>query len=328
MKPRKHRSVVVPVLALILAATAAMGAGAQKTSGTVQASPQAGPGPVTLENLAPRYFDLLDFMRTKVFGKNFSTPVSERRRVSDLVGANWTSLDQGTQTSLLAMAEQGGSIAASFAAASETDRKVILTEWRRTVLSPLMLYAPPASSQTYSRYGLSFTYPSAWGLAEGPSYLFLAPDLNTSWDAVGQASISPPGILIAAFANDSGGLPYLEVARKAAANYVPGMGELCAFGSEAGAIVVLDGKFPGQAEEKFFWMVLLPAGANLVLARMGGPAAQLDSLVPAFYTVLNSLRFSQSQTGYQSGSAVSAFDMAWSRVSTAIVTDIWAKPTR
>ena len=68
--------------------------------------------------------------------------------------------------------------------------------------------------------------------------------------------------LIAAFANDSGGLPYLEVARKAAANYVPGMGELCAFGSEAGAIVVLDGKFPGQTEEKFFWMVLLPAGTN------------------------------------------------------------------
>jgi hypothetical protein len=325
MKQRKRRGIVIPVLALILAAGAAFEAGAQQAPGASPAAAQAGIGPVTLANLVPRYFDLLDFMRTKVLGRSFSTPAGERSRVTSLVGANWALLDRGTQASLIAMAEMGGSVASDFASRSETDRKSLIDEWRRTVLSPLMLYPPPAASRNYSRYGLSFSYPSSWGLAEGQSYLFLAPDLNTSWEAVGSAFSAPPGILIAAFADDSGGAPYLDVARRAATNYVPGLGELCAFGSGEGAIVVLNGRFPGQAEEKFFWLVLLPAGGNLVLARMGGPVAQVDSLIPAFFAVLNSLRFSQGQGGYQPGSASSAFDTAWSRVSSAIVTNIWAK---
>jgi hypothetical protein len=324
MKTMNRNGMLVSALVLVMTAGTVLGAGAQQVPGV----PKPAPGPVTLENLVPRYFDLLDFMRTKALGRNFSTPPAERTRVTALVGATWPSLDPGTRASLLAMAERGGGVASDFAARSEAERSSLLAEWRRIVLSPLMLYAPPASAQTYSRAGLSFSYPSSWGIAEGPSYLFAAPDLNTTWDAVGVASSSPPGVLMAAFADDSGGSPYLEVARRAAADYVPGLGELCAFGSNAGAIVVLDGKFPGQTEEKFFWLVLLPAGGNLVLARMGGPAVQADSLVPAFYAIFNSMRWTGTQGSSASGSGSTAFDAAWSRVSTAIVTDIWAKPSR
>ena len=179
MNSRYHSPIAVAVLALDLAAGAVPGVGAQKTTGgsqasaqaAAQAATQAGPGSVTLENLAPRYFDLLDFMRTKALGRNFVTPVSERRRVADLVSVNWVALDRGTQARLISMAEMGGGVAADFAARSETDRKNILADWRRIVLSPLMLYAPPAYTQNYSKYGLSFVYPAAWGLAEGQSFV-------------------------------------------------------------------------------------------------------------------------------------------------------------
>jgi hypothetical protein len=233
MKTMNRNGMLVSALVLVMTAGTVLGAGAQQ----VPDVPKPAPGPVTLENLVPRYFDLLDFMRTKALGRNFSTPPAERARVTALVGATWPALDPGTRAYLLAMAEKGGGVASDFAARSEAERR-------------------------------------------------------------------------------------------AAADYVPGLGELCAFGSNAGAIVVLDGKFPGQTEEKFFWLVLLPAGGNLVLARMGGPAVQADSLVPAFYAIFNSMRWTGTQGSSASGSGSTAFDAAWSRVSTAIVTDIWAKPSR
>ncbi len=277
----------------------------------------------SLETMALHYFDLLDFMRSKSLGREFSTPQAERRRVSALLTANWQSLDQGTRASLAAMADKGASIAGEFAALSDSERAGLLAEWRGILLSPQWLYAPPPASLGYRNAGLALSYPADWGLAEGGSYLFIAPSLDSTWEAVNSAPDSPPGILLAAFSNDSGGMDNLVLARKAASSYLPGLSELCAFGSQAGAVVVMEGRFPGQSEEKFAWLTLLPCGQYLVLGRMLGPVSRADELLPAFYAVFNSL--SWTDPNREPGPYSAAFDMAWNRVSTAIVADIWRK---
>lgn len=59
---------------------------------------------------------------------------------------------------------------------------------------------------------------------------------------------------------------------------------------------------------------------------MGGPVSQPAAFVPAFYNMLNTLNWSSTlAAGGGSGEVSAAFDTAWSRVSTAVVADIWAK---
>jgi hypothetical protein len=284
--------------------------------------------PITAENLAPLYFDLLDFMRTQSLGRNFRTPDSERQRVSDMVASSWWQMDNATQSKLVAMAELGQTIGGTFAAMTDAQKQEELREWRKIVLSPLWFYAPLQSASSYRNQGFSFSFPGLWHYAEGQSYMFLGPSIAYTWEQVNLADSSPPGVLMAAFANNTSGTSYLDVARLAASSYVNGMQELCAFGSEVGAIVILNGKFPNQTEEKFFWLVLVPSGNLLVLARMGGPVSQADTLVPAFYTIVNSMTWNTGSSGgggYAPGETSRAFDTAWSRVSTAIVSNIWAK---
>ncbi|HEY9053850.1 MAG TPA: hypothetical protein VIO60_03420 [Rectinemataceae bacterium] len=289
----------------------------------VPGSPPDPAKPLDLEDLAPLYFDLLDFMRSASLGREFSTPQAERERVSGLLLENWLALDGPTQASLIAIAQKGRTARADFAALSEAARQAKMAEWRAIMLSPQWIYAPPPASRRYQAAGLSLSYPADWDLAEGSGFLFIAPSLDTTWEAVNSAFSSPPGILLAAFSNDSGGMDHLVLARKAASSYLPGLSELCAFGSQAGAIVVMEGRFPGQAEDKFAWLTLLPCGEYLVLGRMLGPVSRADELLPAFYLVFNSL--SWTDPNRQPGAASAAFDMAWNKVSTAIVADIWRK---
>jgi hypothetical protein len=285
--------------------------------------------PITEENLIPLYFDLLDYLRTQALGRTFRTSQAERQRVSNMLIPNWWNLDAATQETLLAMAETAQTIKTSFEKLNAEDRKQVLAEWKQIVLSPQWLYPPMQNMATYQNGAFSFGFPSNWKYAEGNGFMYLGPSLDSTWEQVNSANTTPPGMLLMAFNNDLTGQSYLEVARMAANSYVNGLQEIISFGSQSGAIVVVSGRFPNQSEEKFFWMALVPAGNLLLLARMGGPVAQADTLVPAFYAILNSMNWSGSasggDSGYTKGEAGYAFDAAWGRVSGAIVSNIWAK---
>jgi hypothetical protein len=285
--------------------------------------------PITEQNIIPLYFDLLDYMRTQALGRSFRTPQAERQRVTNMMIPNWWNLDAATQETLLAMAQTAQTIKTTYDALAPDEKKQVLAEWKQIVLSPQWLYAPMQNMATYQNGAFSFGFPANWKYAEGDGFLFLGPSLDSTWEQVNSANTTPSGMLLMAFDNDLTGQSYLEVARMAANSYVNGLQELASYGSQAGAIVVLSGRFPNQNEEKFFWMALVPAGSLLLLARMGGPVAQTDTLVPAFYAILNSMNWSGSaaggDSGYTKGETGYAFDAAWGRLSSAIVTDIWAK---
>ena len=285
--------------------------------------------PITDSNLIPLYFDLLDYLRSQALGRTFKTPQTERQRVTDMIVPNWRNLDTGTQETLLAMAQTAQTIKSTYEALAPADKKQVLEEWKQIVLSPQWLYAPMQNMATYQNGAFSFGFPANWQYAEGDGYMFLGPSLDSTWEQVNSANSTPSGMLLMAFSNDLTGQSYLEVAKMAANSYVNGLQEIISFGSQSGAIVVLNGKFPNQNEEKFFWMALVPAGNLLLLARMGGPIAQVDTLVPAFYAILNSMNWSESasggDSGYTKGEAGYAFDAAWGRMSNAIVKDIWLK---
>jgi hypothetical protein len=281
-------------------------------------SPGYGP-----DYLSTYYHDLLDFMRTQSLGRKFETPASERMRVATLVAAAWHTLDPGYQSTLAAIAEEGRTIGNRFGAMSQAEKDAYLSEARKRVLSPLWLYAPLADAKVYSNQGISFAYPSSWPFAQAQNVLFLGPSLPSTWEQANAPEACPPGMLAVAYDNVTNGMSYLDLAKMAASQYLPGLGEVVSFGSEAGAVVAAAGAFPGQREEKFFWLALVPCGKILVMARLGGPVDQLASLAPVFSTILNTISYKDPYA--EPGKYSAAFDMAWNRVSTAIVKDIWAK---
>ena len=60
---------------------------------------------------------------------------------------------------------------------------------------------------------------------------------------------------------------------------------------QEGAVLTYLGKFPGQTEEKFFWVGAVPFGANAIVAgRFGGPTSQAETLVPVLHHLLGSLK--------------------------------------
>lgn len=304
----------------------------QSTSSIAKASSTATVtnDPITQNNVMPLYFDLLDYMRTQSLGANFTTASAERTRVSNLVSTNWGQIDATTKNTLTGIAQLGQTVKSSYTALSQAQKDAKKAEWKKVVLSPNWLYAPLSNPKTYSSGGISFCYPNNWQYAETTGYMFMGPALANSWDQAGAAKDSPNGVLSAIFTNDMNGKSFLEVARLCATQYVngnaPDMKEINAFQTNLGAVVVLNGKFPGQSDEKFFWVVIIPQGNYVALCRMGGYVKDADALIPAFYNMLNTLNWSTTPAGGgSSGGVVSAFDTAWSRVSTAIVTDIWAK---
>jgi hypothetical protein len=294
--------------------------------GTVAANNKA-PYEITFDNIIPLYFDLLDYMRTESLGRQFVTPQAERQRVAALILSSWSSLDAQTQATLVDIASAAQTIKSDMASMSQSERAQVLDQWRQVVLSPLWVYAPPSGAQLYSSGAFSFSFPGTWGLAEGQGYLFAGPSLDTTWDEVDYANTSPPGMLMIAYPNSAGTQSYLDLAQGAAGNFIGGLQELCSFGSGAGAIVVANGKFPGQVEEKFFWLAVIPCGDLLILARMGGPVAQADVLVPEFYNIVNSMSYQGASQGSGSstpGETSRAFDNAWGQLSNAVVSNIWA----
>jgi len=240
---------------------------------------------------------------------------------------------------LMALPRAWADLQQSWKAMGETDRGKKRAEWRDQILLPNNFFAPPARVQSFTAQGnlLGFEYPAAWTggwqIIDGTPFLFVGPGgAQTSWDKVLNTPISPPGALFALVTidNQMRQMSYVQGARYLIQLLMPGAAaafkevQVTPIG-QIGAIITLRGKFPGQSEERFYWIGITAFGASQVFAgRMGGPVAEAMDLLPGFHHILSTLRLSPpSASG--GGEAYGSWTAAWSKVSTAIVADIWKR---
>lgn len=287
---------------------------------------------ITQANLIPLTFDFLDYMRTQSLGKNFSTPAAERQRVATLISSYWSQIDATSKNTLTQMAQLGQRIKPVYEALSTTLKNQTKADWKKAVLSPTLLYAPLNNPKTYSSGGISFCCPSDWSWwsvpYSGGEYLFVMKDTaqTYSYNEIIDMTTAPAGNLSTIFSDSGSSSQIADTVSASVTSAAPNMVKINTIDTALGSVRVMAGKFPGQTEEKFMWLVVIPKNGQYIFCRMSGPVSQADTLVPAFYNMLNTLNWSTTPAGGgSSGGASGAFETAWSRVSTAIVADIWAK---
>lgn len=335
----KKTILFVLIICLIFAPTAAL-AMADSTTASVKGAAQQ---EVTLGNIIPLYFDLMDFMRTEALGDNCVTTQQERQRVAALVTAAWPQLDAQTQNTLIQIAQISLAVKANWKGLSQAEKDTLKAEWKKLVLSPNWIYPPLDNPKTYTNGStVYFNYPADWTGGEAASggigYLFLGENgSSASWEQVGVAASSPTGALYALspVTAEVQGMSSMQLARQCADMFVtaaaPDMKVINSIETQLGAAIILNGHYPDQTEEKFCWIIIIPSGNEYALIRMGGPVSQADTLVPEFYNMLATLQWSkpvQSSGGsssYSGGEAYNAFDTAWSSLSSSVVSNIWAK---
>jgi len=288
----------------------------------------------THTNLMPLYYNLIDYLRSTSLGGTFVTSTTERNRVKALVKTYWASISKPIQNTLIQAAQASLNIKLFYQSCSSADKVKVRKGWKAFVLSPNFIYAPLNNPKTYQKGStISFNYPGSWSGDEtidtaNNGWLFLYKTGTTAtWADVMNAKTSPTGSLSAIFpvTATEEGKSALAVARLYAKYYAPTFKEINHIETTLGAVVVINGKFAGQTTEKFFWIVVIPGGTqNYSMSRMGGKVSEAASLVPAYYNMLNTLNWSATPVGSGSGSASDAFGTAWSRVSTAVVANIWA----
>jgi len=290
---------------------------------------------ITHANLISLYYNLIDFLRTTALGGAYVTPSVERSRVATLVKTNWTSITPTIQNTVIQAAQVALNINLFYLSCTTAEKTKLRAAWKRIMLSPNFIYAPLKNPNTYrSGSTISFNYPSDWTGGEAAdannvSWLFLGKNgASSAWENVMNTKNSPSGSLSAIFpiTSDVNGKSALEVARLYAKTYAPTFKEINKITTTLGAVVVVSGKFSGQTAEKFFWIVVIPGSAtNYSMSRMGGKVSEAATLVPSFFNMLNTLNWSSTPVGGGGGSSAGdAFGTAWSRVSTAVVANIWA----
>ncbi len=93
---------------------------------------------------------------------------------------------------------------------------------------------------------------------------------------------------------------------------------------QAGAIITLRGKFPGESEERFYWIGITAFGSDQIFAgRLGGRIDQAMDLLSGFHHIFSTLQLHPPQPAGGGGSALGSWEVAWSKVSTAAVANIW-----
>lgn len=289
------------------------------------------------------YFDMMDFVRTQAWGRKVTTPADERQRVAATMQQMWGQMDPQSQAQILAIPQGWAQLQTTWKTASEADRAKQKAQWADALLTPGNLYPPPANPQTFSAEGnaVAFQYPAGWdgGLTEieGTPYLFLGPEGAPGWQQVFDTPNSPPGALfsIVEVPAELQNVTFVDGARYLAKLLIPNglqnMRELQVLPiGQVGAVITIAGKFPGQNEEKFFWIGVTQFGQGKVFAgRMGGKVAEADKLIPAFTYLLSTLQLNPPAPpggggGGGGGEAMGAWDAAWSRVGAGVVSNIWA----
>jgi hypothetical protein len=286
------------------------------------------------------YFDLMDFACSQAWNRGVSTPASDRRRVAASLQQGWGRMDAASQAQVLALPRTWTDLQQSWKSMSEAERNRKRTEWRDQILLPNNFFAPPASLQSFTAEGnlLAFEYPAAWTggwqVLNGTPFLFVGPGgAQASWDKVLSTQASPPGALFALVTIDNQlrQMSYVQGARYLAQILMPGAAasfkevQMTPIG-QVGAILTLRGTFPGQSEERFYWIGITAFGGDQVFAgRMGGSIAQAMDLLPGFHHILSTLQLNPPRPAGGGGEAYGSWTAAWSKVSTAIVADIWKK---
>lgn len=286
------------------------------------------------------YFNIMDFACSQAWGRTIVTPAQDRQRVSALMMQNWNQMDAQSRAQVQALPGVWADLQSSWKTMSESDKNKKRAEWRDQILLPNNFFAPPAQVQKFTAEGnlLGFEYPAAWTggwqVIDGTPFLFVGPNgQQASWDKVLNTQISPPGAMFALVTiNDQmRQLSYVQGARYLIQLLMPGAAasfkevQVTPIG-QAGAIITLRGKFPGQSEERFYWIGITAFGANQVFAgRMGGSIEQAMDLLPGFHHMLSTLQLNPPRPASGgSGGGSGAWEAAWSKVSTASVSYIWA----
>ncbi len=285
------------------------------------------------------YFDLMDFACSQAWSRQIVTPAQDRQRVSAMLLQGWNQMDAQAQAQIMALPQAWIDLQQSWKTMGEAERNKKRAEWRDQLLLPNNYFAPPAALQRFVAENnlVAFEYPAAWTggwqIIDGTPYLFIGPGgAQTSWDRVLNTAASPPGALFALVNIDASmrQLSYEQGARYLVQLLMPGTAsnfkevQVLPIGN-AGAIITLRGKFPGQSEERFYWIGITAFGLDQVFAgRIGGPVAQAMDLLPGFHHLLATLQLNPPRPA--GGGEVSGTWMAaWSRVETAAVSYMWKK---
>jgi hypothetical protein len=288
------------------------------------------------DDLITAYYDLLDFLRSQAWSRTYATPKAERQRVMRILEQAWPAMDQQARSGISAIATAWLALKKAWPDLTPAKRSQLRGTWRTFLLLPTMIFPPLDHPQMYSNSSGSFEYPSGWSggqtAANGTGYLFLGPGgAGASWNQVLNTATSPAGALIiqAPLTADLQGMTSLDAAHLYERQFLAGASgfkEILATSTDQAAMVAVHGTFPGQSQEKFYWIVALPQGDHYVVCRMGGPVAQSESLVPDFWNMLTSVQYQEqhSSSSGESNETYAAWDTAWSKVGTAVVANIWA----
>ena len=310
--------------------TAPAAAGRPSTNAAVSRASDADP--------VNAYFNLMDFACSQAWSRQVATPAQDRQRVSAMLLQGWNQMDAQAQVQIMALPQAWIDLQQSWKTMSEAERNKKRAEWRDQILLPNNYFAPPAALQRFVAENnlVAFEYPApwtgGWQIIDGTPYLFVGPGgAQTSWDRVLNTAASPPGALFALVNIDASmrQLTYEQGARYLVQLLMPGTAsnfkevQVLPIGN-AGAVITLRGKFPGQSEERFYWIGVTAFGSDQVFAgRMGGPVTQAMDLLPGFHHLLATLQLNPPRPAGGGGEAYGAWTAAWSKVSTAAVSYMW-----
>ena len=282
------------------------------------------------------YLDMLDFIRTQAFGRPVSTPPADRQRLAALLEQADAQARQNVLQALQPVPQVWVELQQKWNAADETVRAEQRQHWAKQMLLPTFVYPPPLDVQTFRGRNdrVVFEHPKGWIVAqteaEDAQYLYLGPGgIETTWDRVLDPAGSPPGALFVVMPTPAevAGVNYVDAARMAAQQYVAiagaNMTEINATDLTGGAIITLRGRYPGQAEDRFYWVGVVKYGPDSILAgRLGGPVSQAESLVPAFSHVVMTMELNPPDAG-DGGYGGAMVDYYTSRLGNIVVSSSW-----
>lgn len=280
------------------------------------------------------YFDMLDFVRTQAWERPTITSAAGRQRVAALLKESEAELGPQVKSAIQQIPHVWAALQKRWAESSAEKRAEQREFWRTQLLLPNQIVPPPENTETFHARGdtVQFDYPSGWIQAqtegEGTPLLYLGPPATeTSWEQVLDGANSPPGVLFAiAPIDEVEGMGFLDTARGIAQRYVTGnapeMKEVQALNLGKGALVSFVGRFPGQTEEKFYWVGVVPVGSeHFLVGRFGGTAAQAETLLPAFLNVLATLEIKPPDDSEELRSLT--IGLATSIIGNAVVSTNW-----
>lgn len=286
------------------------------------------------------YFNIMDFACGQAWGRAVITSPADRQRAAASLNQGWNQMDGATRAQIAGLPQAWVNLQRSWAAMSEADRVKKRAEWRDQMLLPTNAFAPPPQVQRFAAEGnlVGFEFPAdwtgGWQVLDGTPFLFVGPGgQEATWDKVLNTQASPPGALFAlvTITEDMRRMSYVQAARYLNEFLMPGAAAsfkevMVTPIGQAGAILTLRGRFPGESQERFYWIgVTAYSGGQVFAGRMGGPIARALDLLPGFHHVLSTLQLNPPRPSSGGGGGTSgAWEAAWSRVSTASVKYIWA----